>query len=125
MAFDMTPDVLRQIENMAGRGATMQQISDALGIARSTLYEHKNKNEDVEDAIRRGKAKGVIAFTDHLFQQSKAGKTAATIFALINLDPENWKQRPPELAQDAETVKAHRVQVEIVDARADADPAAG
>lgn len=93
MAFDFSAEIIKKIEGFAARGATMQQIADAIGCARSTLYDHKGKNTDVSDAIKRGRATGVITVTNHLFEQSKKGNTTATIFYLINRDPENWKDR--------------------------------
>jgi hypothetical protein len=71
-----------------------------------------------EGAIKKGKAKGVIAFSGHLYKQSQAGKTAATIFALINLAPDVWKQRQPE-GVDQDTPPPQRVEIVMVDGRKD------
>lgn len=126
-AIEFTPELLVQAENMAGRGAMMHQIAAALGISESTLYKYKSDpDSEFSQAIKRGRAKGVVAFTDHLFQQSRSGKTAATIFALINMDPENWKQRPPEALGGNDPVTPVRIEVQVVDGRIpEADQAAG
>ena len=51
---------LAKVEVMAANGLTQQQIADSLGISVSTLYGRKRENEEFEEAIKRGKAKGML-----------------------------------------------------------------
>ena len=67
---------------MAANGLTQQQIADSLGISVSTLYGRKRESEEFEEAIKRGKAKGVALVTNELMKQVKSGNVTAMIFFL-------------------------------------------
>ena len=48
---------------------------------------------DFEDAIKRGKAKGIAQVTNSLFTSATDGNVTAQIFYLKNQDPKTWKDR--------------------------------
>ena len=73
---------LAKVEVMAANGLTQQQIADSLGISVSTLYGRKRESEEFEEAIKRGKAKGVAVVTNELMKQVKSGNVTAMIFFL-------------------------------------------
>ena len=73
---------LAKVEVMAANGLTQQQIADSLGISVSTLYGRKRESEEFEEAIKRGKAKGVALVTNELMKQVKSGNVTAMIFFL-------------------------------------------
>ena len=73
-----------QVERLAAQGLTHDQIADALGIHRETLYARKRASSDFSDAIKRGQAKGIAKVTNSLFEQANIGNTAAAIFYLKN-----------------------------------------
>lgn len=73
---------LAKVEVMAANGLTQQQIADSLGISVSTLYGRKRESEEFEEAIKRGKAKGVAVVTNELMKQVKRGNVTAMIFFL-------------------------------------------
>ncbi|WP_281773681.1 phBC6A51 family helix-turn-helix protein [Haemophilus parahaemolyticus] len=73
---------LAKVEVMAANGLTQQQIADSLGISVSTLYGRKRENEEFEEAIKRGKAKGIAVVTNELMKQVKSGNVTAMIFFL-------------------------------------------
>lgn len=73
-----------KVEELASHGLSFVQICDALGIGRSTLDRRRKESEAIEEAIRRGKAKGISEVTNALFQQALSGNTAAAIFFLKN-----------------------------------------
>lgn len=81
---------LVQVEALAQRGLTQQQIADALGISVSTLYKNKRENEEFVDAIKRGKAKGIAVATNKLFELMKEGNLGAVIFFLKTQG--GWKE---------------------------------
>lgn len=73
---------LATVEAMAANGLTQQQIADSLGISVSTLYSRQRESEEFEEAIKRGKAKGVAVVTNELMKQVKSGNVTAMIFFL-------------------------------------------
>ena len=113
---DITENMIAEAERIASKGAHLVQIADCLGISKSTLDRRRKEVDGFEAAIKRGRAKGVATFSEHLYQQSLNGKTAATIFALINMDPENWKQRHYDNQPD-DTPPPESVTITRVDGR--------
>ena len=57
---------LNKVESLASRGLTQQQIADALGISRTTLYGRIKESEQFEQAIKKGQAKGVASVSNKL-----------------------------------------------------------
>ena len=81
---------IKQVEGLAARGLTQQQIADSLGISESTLYTNKRENVDFAEAIKRGKAKGIATVTNKLFAKIEEGNLTATIFYLKT--QAGWKE---------------------------------
>ena len=81
---------IKQVEALAARGLTQQQIADSLGISESTLYTNKRENVDFAEAIKRGKAKGIATVTNKLFAKIEEGNLTATIFYLKT--QAGWKE---------------------------------
>lgn len=84
---------VNEIERMASRGLTEEQIALALGVAYSTLRRHKSKNEQIQAAIKRGKAIGVLEISNTLFETAKAGNVTAMIFYLKTRSPDEWRDK--------------------------------
>lgn len=75
--FVLTPTMLEKAGVAASRGLDHDDIARVLGISVTTLYEHKAKNEEFAEAIRRGKAKGHLAIADAVYNKAKAGNMDA------------------------------------------------
>jgi len=75
--FRLTPAILAKAEAASARGLDHDDIARVLGISVTTLYEHKAKNEEFAEAIRRGKAKGHLAIADAVYNKAKAGNMDA------------------------------------------------
>lgn len=73
---------LAQVEQLAARGLSQQQIAYALGISERTLYARKKENADFADAIKKGRALGVSVVAGHLMRQIERGNITAIIFYL-------------------------------------------
>lgn len=82
-----------KVKALAAQGLTMPQIASCLGVGRSTLYARMETDQDVLDAIKEGRAKGIATVTNALFQSAKGGNTTAQIFYLKNRDPGEWRDR--------------------------------
>lgn len=105
---------LKQIEQLAAQGLSERQIADALGITQNTLINHKNRNLDFLEAIKRGQAKGIGLVTNELMKQVKSGNVTAMLFYLKCRA--GWKEtQTHELSGDITINKVERV---IVDGNA-------
>jgi hypothetical protein len=76
------PPNLEEVRKLAASGLTMDQIADALGTSRTTLFKKKREFADFADAIKKGAAEGIIVATSKLFQMVKGGNLGAVIFYL-------------------------------------------
>lgn len=88
--FEVTPEVIENCEKWASQGLTMEQIAQSLGIHQRVLYKKKADETELDEAIQRGRAKGIQAVTSALFQKAMAGDNTAMIFYLKNRDPKRW-----------------------------------
>ena len=58
----------QQAETLAAQGLTNEQIAAALGISRTTLQSRKRENEQFEQALTRGRARGIAVVTNRFFE---------------------------------------------------------
>lgn len=91
--FKITEDIIKKVEALAAQGLTIDQISIVLGCNSSTLYNKKRQLRELNDAIKRGREKGIAKVTNALFNKAVAGDNIAMIFFLKNRDRENWKDK--------------------------------
>lgn len=59
-----------------------EQIADFLGIGRTTFFALLNRDEDLAERYRRGKARSVGAVAQSLVTSARAGNVTAMIFFL-------------------------------------------
>ena len=71
-----------KVEQLAAQGLTVKQIASCLNCSRTTLYERMGSKQDVADAIKRGRAKGIGTVTNSLFKSANSGNITAQIFYL-------------------------------------------
>jgi predicted DNA-binding transcriptional regulator AlpA len=91
--FVVTDKVLARVQALARKGLSMTQIAHCLGISESCIYRHKRTNEQFEQAIKIGQAKGVARVANALFESALNGNVTAQIFFLKNRDMAAWKDR--------------------------------
>jgi len=85
---------LEQVENLASRGLGTSQIARAMGVSWDTIDRNRKRSADFEDALKRGKAKGLAQVTNALFESAtEKNSVVAQIFYLKNQDPKIWKDR--------------------------------
>ena len=89
-SVDLDPD---QVQELASRGLSYEQIALSLGINFKTLLSHRRNREEIQEAIDHGRAKGLKEVSNALYQAATNGNITAQIFYLKNRDPENWKDR--------------------------------
>ena len=59
---------IQQAENLAAQGLTNEQIAAAMGFSESTLYKNKKENKDFQEALMRGRARGIAVVTNRFFE---------------------------------------------------------
>jgi DNA-binding XRE family transcriptional regulator len=88
--FQITPEILKQVEKFAGQGLTQEQISHCIGISRDTFFKSKRNSEYFSDAIKRGQSKAISLVSNSLFQNAISGNVVSQIFWLKNRAPDQW-----------------------------------
>ena len=92
--FEITPKVIKEVEEMAGRGLTVSQIASCLGISPSTFYLKQAEFSEFSETIKKGKAVGLSKVTNALFENATVEKdNVAIIYYLNNRDKENWSNK--------------------------------
>lgn len=86
----LTDEELDQIEKLAGI-LTSEQLSDFLGIGRTTFYEIMERQPAVSERYKRGRARAVGSVAKSLIQQAQEGNISAAIFYLKT--QAGWKEK--------------------------------
>lgn len=83
--FEITDEVLLNVENLMTKGLTKEQASGMLGVSLSTFMLHQSENSEFSDAIKRGQSRGIDAVTNALFEKATIDRdNTAMIFFLKN-----------------------------------------
>lgn len=77
-----TLEELKKIEALAARGMEQQDIALCLGIRAETLSKKKSEIALLNEAIKRGKARGIARVTAALLANVDNGNVTAQIFYL-------------------------------------------
>jgi|TARA_R100000541_G_scaffold55336_1_gene64172 AAA15 family ATPase/GTPase len=92
--FEVTPEVLKEVEEMAGRGLTISQIASCLGVSPATIYNKQSEYLEFLETIKKGKAIGLQKVTNALFENATVERdNVAIIYYLNNRDKENWSNK--------------------------------
>ena len=86
----ITRDFLTEVEHLAARGLSQQQVCHALGFSETWWYDAKQKNSDISDSFKKGQAKGLAEVSNAIYEQALNGSTGAACFFLKNRDPDRW-----------------------------------
>lgn len=77
----LTPSQREEIETL-GALLSQDQIADYLGISRSTFHAICDRDADVLERYKRGKAKAIAHVAKGLLQKARSGDTVSSIFYL-------------------------------------------
>lgn len=80
--WEPTDEEIMKVESLAARGMQEQQIALCLGIQPETLSRKKSHFEQLDQAIKRGKAKGIAHVTAQLLKNIDNSNVTAQIFYL-------------------------------------------
>jgi hypothetical protein len=111
----LTDDELKQVEKLSSI-LSVEQMSDYLGIGRTTFYEIMKRQPIVSEHYKRGRAKAIGAIGGGLLQKARAGDTASTIFYLKT--QAGWRET--EQPKDIETAKPLNISFTVENAGKDA-----
>lgn len=90
---------LEKVESLAAKGLNQQQIADCLGIHPGTLSEKKQEFDLLNEALKKGKAKGIAHVTAALLQNIDNGNVTAQIFYLKTVA--GWKEARDGISAEA------------------------
>ena len=81
--FEVTEEVLDNVENLMTKGLTVEQCSGMLGISPSTFYLHQSENSEFSDRIKAGQARGIDAVTNALFENATVDRNVPSIIFFL------------------------------------------
>lgn len=70
-AIVLTDDQIRQIETLAGLGLNQVEIASVLGIGRATLQRKMAQDQEIADAMERGKSKAKATIARVAYEMAK------------------------------------------------------
>jgi hypothetical protein len=109
--LEINPLHLRIVEDMAGRGATLDDIACVIGISPSTL-DRWQKHEEVKFAYKRGRAIAKDNIARTLYDKAMDGDTIAMIFWLKAQG--GWSDKQREITQDMPEIEIYMPKREAI-----------
>jgi hypothetical protein len=79
------------IEKANNHGLSLAAFAGAIGVARETIYQWMKAHDDFADACSRAKAARILWWELKLGRSRKGAETTASIFALKNAAPDEWR----------------------------------
>ena len=80
-AIALTDEQIAQTEAL-GAVLSIEQIADYFGIGKTTFYAIMERQPEVSERYKKGKAKAIGAVAQGLLQQARNGNTTAAMFYL-------------------------------------------
>ena len=77
----LTDEQVIQVESL-GAVLSIEQIADYFGIGKTTFYEIMQRQPEVSERYKKGKAKAIGSVAQGLLQQARDGNTSAAMFYL-------------------------------------------
>lgn len=84
---------LNKIEDWAANGLTVEQIAKNIGISTASLYNWREQEPAILEAIKRGRDTCVDLVENALFKSAINGNVTAQIFVLKNKRPDSYKDK--------------------------------
>jgi hypothetical protein len=78
------------IEKMS-EGLSLAAFAGTLKVARETLYRWMSEHSEFSDAVSRARSTRLLWWEQKLMRSRKGAETTASIFALRNADPSEWR----------------------------------
>lgn len=107
---ELTAEQLAEVETLAAV-LNVAQMADYFGIGRTTFFSILNRDADVSERYKRGRARAVGAIAQSLVTKARSGDTTAMIFFLKTQG--GWRETIEVETRDADADTVFR---EVVDA---------
>lgn len=101
-------DRLILLRGWARDGLTNEQIAHNIGINVKTLYDWKNKESNISNALKDGREVVDYLVENALLKSALEGNVTAQIFWLKNRKKEQWRERQ-EYSNDNELQKLDKL----------------
>ena len=101
--FEVTEEVLENVENLMTKGLTVEQCSGMLGISPSTFYLHQAENSEFSDRIKVGQARGIDAVTNALFENATVDRNVPSIIFYLK-NRAGWVDKTETKIQEEKTI---------------------
>lgn len=79
--IELTPEQKAEVETLAAL-LNQDQIADYLGISRTTFHMIRERDPEVAERYKRGKARAIAHVAKGLLQKARTGDTTSSIFYL-------------------------------------------
>lgn len=79
--IELSDDQIREVETLAAVIST-DDIADYFGVGRTTFYALMNRNPNISERYKRGRAKAKVSIAGGLIKKARAGDTTSQIFYL-------------------------------------------
>lgn len=91
--WEQVKDKLILIEGWARDGLTDEQISNNLGISKTTFYKFKDEHSELSELLKKGKEVIDYQVENALLQSALKGNVTAQIYWLNNRKPKQWRNK--------------------------------
>jgi len=106
-------DKLILLEGWARDGLTYEQISHNMGIDTSTLWDWRNKDSNISNAIKKGREVVDFEVENALLKNALNGNVTAQIFWLKNRKKDQWREKIETNDEEKEIQNAKDIIVKI------------
>lgn len=80
--FNVTPEIIKEVEILSGRGLTQEQTYQYYGISKDCWYDSVKRHPDLGVAFKKGKAKTISLVSGRLMKLIEQNNLSAIIFYL-------------------------------------------
>ena len=89
---DYRPEYCEAVVSFMAQGYSLTAFAGSIRVARDTLYQWMKAHREFSDAVNRARPARVAALESKLLTARRGGEVAASIFALKNADPVEWRE---------------------------------
>ena len=86
------PEYCEAVIEYMGKGKSLTSFAGSLKQSAKTVYEWIERHPEFADAVEVARAARLVPWEDKLLVSEKGGEVAATIFALKNSAPDEWRE---------------------------------
>jgi hypothetical protein len=86
------PEYCQRIIDYMAKGHSLTAFAGSIDVDKATVYRWINQHPEFSEAADRAKAKQVCPWEEKLIRAEKGGEVAASIFALKNAAPDEWRE---------------------------------